>query len=232
MKNGIFEFFKWHFSTKQPFRPNLRSDFASRKFSEEDNQLLVEAFSEEEVKNAIDMCDSSKSPGPDGSNFGFFKRYWNLLDENFMRLMREFHQHGRLVQGLNNSFIVLIPKKEEAEELQDYRPISLIGGIYKVISKVLAIRLSKVLESIISENQSAFIGGSQLIDTVVTLNEVIEDTKEKKKKGMFYKIDFTKAYDSVEWGFLEELMERFNFNQRWIKWMIECVSSAHIYVVS
>lgn len=212
-------------------RPGLCTDFAKNKISEEDNLALVEAFSAEEVKRAIDACNSSKSPGPNGFNFGFFKRFWGMLKDDIMRLLEEFHQHGRLVSGLNTSFMVLIPKKVEAEDLQDYMPISLIEGVYKMISKILANRLSKVLEPIILENQSAFVGGRQLIDSVVTLNEIIEEMKAKKKKAMLYKIDFAKAYDSVEWGYLREIMERFNFNSRWIQWVMECVTSAHASVL-
>lgn len=126
---------------------------------------------------------------------------------------------------------MLIPKKGEAFELSDFRPISLIGGVYKIISKVLSIRLNKVLKTIISDNQSAFIRGKQLLDSVVTLNEVIEDTKLIKKKCIKFKIDFMKAYDSVEWSYLESLMERFAFDAKWIKWMMKCVSSAQASVL-
>lgn len=87
------------------------------------------------------------------------------------------------------------------------------------------------MEPIILEYQSAFVGGRQLIDNVVTLNELIEDMKAKKKRGFLYKIDFANAYDSVEWGYLREIMERFNFSSMWIQWVIECVTSAHASVL-
>lgn len=150
-----------------------------------------------------------------------------------MRLMTEFHSHGKLVKCLNPSFIVLIPKREDTSDLNDFRPISLISGVYKIITKLLCKRLSRVLESIISEQQSTFIGGRQILDSVVILNETIEDIKKKKRKtsSLLFKIYFAKAYDSVDWGYLEMLMESFNFDNKWIGCIMECVSLAQASVL-
>lgn len=69
-----------------------------------------------------------------------------------MKMMEDFHRNGKLVRGLNPSFIVLIPKKDDASQLNDFRPISLIRSLYKILAKVLAKRFSRVIGSIISEN--------------------------------------------------------------------------------
>lgn len=176
---------------------------------------LISSFTEDEVREAVWSCDSSKSPGPDGFNFAFVKEFWEILKPNIMRFMQEFHIHGRFVKGFNPTFIVLIPKKEASVELSDYRPISLVGGMYKIISKVLARRLSMVLPSIISEAQRAFIGGRNILDSVVTLNEAIDDAKRNQIGRIFFKIDFAKAYDSVDWGYLNLMMECFKFHPKW-----------------
>lgn len=154
-----------------------------------------------------------------------------MYKSDFMRMMKEFHTHGKFVKCLNPSFIILIPKKVKSLALVDYMPISLISGIYKIISKILSIRLSKVLGSIISEQQSAFIGGRQILDSVVVLNEAMDDIKARKDKCLAYKIDFAKAYDSVEWGYLRIIMERFNYDNKWIKWIMECISSARASIL-
>lgn len=83
------------------------------------------------------------------------------------------------------------------------------------MAKILAKRLSKVIESVISENQSAFIGGRQILDGIVVLNEVIHEAKWRRKECFIFKIDFEKAYDSVNWDFLDEMMRLLNFNRRW-----------------
>lgn len=88
-------------------------------------------------------------------------------------MMQDFHSNGKLVKGFNPSFICLIPKKEMTQKLEDYRPISLIGRVYKIISKILAIRLSKVIDSVVNGNQSAFIEGRNIMDEVLIHNEVI-----------------------------------------------------------
>ncbi|XP_057795400.1 uncharacterized protein LOC131011642 [Salvia miltiorrhiza] len=112
--------------------------------------------------------------------------------------MNEFHANGMIHRGCNSSFIVLIPKKNESGSLEDYRPIYLINSLYKVIAKTLAGRMSTVLSTIISENQSAFLRGRFILDGVIVLNETIEEAKRSGKGRVFFKIDFAKAYDSVE----------------------------------
>lgn len=182
--------------------------------SDEDNLFLTAVFIEEEVLEAIYSCETLKSLGPDGFNFGFLKNFRGLYKDDLLRCLDEFYDHGKLVKGLNSSFIVLIPKKKKGSESWCYRPISLVGGIYKIISKVLFRRLSKVIGSIISEQQSAFVGGRNILNSTVVLNEVIEDVKKMKEECMLFKIDFEKTYDSVEWSYLRTVMERFNFDQR------------------
>lgn len=107
----------------------------------EENEKLTSRFSEDEVRQAIWECDSTKSPGPDGFNMGFYKACWYIIKEDLMKVMDEFHSNGRMVKGSNSLFIMLIPKKEGASELNHFRPISLIGSLYKVIAKVLMSRL-------------------------------------------------------------------------------------------
>lgn len=107
-----------------------------------DNIFLTAQFTESEIKRAVWECESSKSPGPDDFSFGFIKKCWSLLKDDFVRMFDEFHSHGKFVKGLNPSFVTLIPKIAGAQRLRDFGPISLIVCIYKVISKVLAKRLS------------------------------------------------------------------------------------------
>lgn len=135
------------------------------------------------------------------------------------------------MKGLNSTFIVLIPKKEASTELGDFRPISLVGGVYKIISKVLAKRLTLVLHSIISSSQSAFVSGRQILDSIAILNEAIDEAKRDRIERVFFKIDFAKAYDTVEWSYLNLILERFNFHPKWRHWMMKCVSTASANVL-
>lgn len=148
-----------------------------------------------------------------------------------MRLLEEFHTNGKIVRGFNLSFITLIPKKDKVITMNDFRLISLIGCVYKIISKILVERLSKVMDNIISENQSAFVRNRLIHDGVVILNESINEVKNKKLARIFFKIDFAKAYNSVEWGFLDDIMKILEFDVKWQKWIMECVSSAKVNVL-
>lgn len=141
-------------------------------------------------------------------------------------MMKDFYKNGKIVRGLNPYFISLIPKKPSPQIIDDYRLISLISGAYKIISKVLANRLAKVIDSIIGVNQSAFIAGRNIMDGVIVLNEALDETKRRKAPRFFFKVDFSKAYDSVNWSFLEEMLRGFNFCDKWRMWIKACVESA------
>ncbi|GAU23660.1 hypothetical protein TSUD_304350 [Trifolium subterraneum] len=183
---------------------------------------LIKPFTLEEVKAAVWDCDSYKSPGPDGINFGFIKDFWNEMKEDIMRFIVEFHRNGRLTKGLNATFIALIPKIDSPQRLNDFRPISLVGSLYKIMAKVLANRLRLVLGSVISEAQTAFIKDRQILDGILIANEVVDEARRSKKDLMLFKVDFEKAYDSVDWGYLDAVMGRMGFPTLWRKWITEC----------
>ncbi|RHN56552.1 putative RNA-directed DNA polymerase [Medicago truncatula] len=143
-----------------------------------------------------------------------------------MRFVTEFHRNGKLVKGINTTFIVLIPKVDNPQRLNEFRPISLVGSMYKIIAKLLANRLRLVIGSVISETQSAFIKNRQILDGILIANEVVDEAKKFKKDLMLFKVDFEKAYDSVEWDYLDSVMERMSFPVLWRKWIRECVGTA------
>ncbi|GKC90249.1 RNA-directed DNA polymerase, eukaryota, reverse transcriptase zinc-binding domain protein, partial [Tanacetum coccineum] len=144
-----------------------------RKLSFTDTSFLDSNFSFDEVKKAVWDCDGSKSPGPNGFNFAFIKTFWDVIKDDFWKCVKMFESSGRLSNGCNPSFIVLIPKKKDPLGFSYFRPISPIGCVYKVISKMLASRLAKVIGSVIGPNQSAFIEGRQILDGCLIANEII-----------------------------------------------------------
>ncbi|KAJ0535108.1 putative RNA-directed DNA polymerase [Helianthus annuus] len=105
-------------------------------------------FSEKEIKKAIWECGSNKALGTDGFTFKFVKRFWEELKPKFMELMYQFYVLGRINPGCNSAFFTLIPKVQDPQFLSKYRPISLIGVVYKVIAKPLANRLKEVMNSV------------------------------------------------------------------------------------
>jgi hypothetical protein len=175
--------------------------------------------------------DGSKSPGPGGFNFAFIKEFWGMLKVEVRILFDQFHGIECLPSGLLSYFLALIPKVNSPETLGDFRPISLLGCIYKLIAKVLTARLAKVVGSVVSSTQSAFIKGRQLVDGVLVLNEVVDFAKKTGKDCLLLKVDFQKAYDSVDWGFLMYMLHRFGFNDKWIRWIKFCVCSGKMSVL-
>jgi len=182
--------------------------------SEADNVMLVSDFSEEEVRDAIWGCDSSKSPGPDGFNFGFIKSCWDILKKDVMNAVKDFAGFGCWPRGSNSSFLCLIPKVENPQQMGEFRPISLVGCLYKIISKAFSLRLKKVIGKITDIRQSTFLEGRGLLDSVLIANEVLEDYKRKRKQSIFFKVDYEKAYDSVKWEFLYYMLRRLGFCAR------------------
>ncbi|GAU51099.1 hypothetical protein TSUD_411800 [Trifolium subterraneum] len=169
---------------------------------------------------------SYKSPGPDSIYFGFIKDFWAELRGDVMRFISEFHRNGKLTKGINSTFIALIPKIDSPQRLNDFWPISLVGSLYKILAKVLANRLRLVIGSIISESQTAFVKDRQILDGILIANEVVDEARKSKKDLMLFKVDFEKAYDSMDWGYLDKVMGRMSFPTLWRKWIKECVCTA------
>ena len=125
-------------------------------------------------------------------------------------------------EQLNHTNICLIPKIYPPTSMSEFRPIALCNVTYKIVSKILINRLKKHLSGIISENQAAFIPGRMITDNIVVAHEVFHSLKVRTRQASSYmavKTDITKAYDRLEWRFLEETMRRMGFDSKWIRWM-------------
>lgn len=153
----ITDFFSSLYTTNEWVRPSL-NNLVFNSTGEEEATWLEREFEEAEVREAVFNLEGDKAPGPDGFRLFFVQRFWSDLKEDFMEFL-EFYTRGRLSKNLCASFITLIPKKEGAAQLKDFRPISPIGSIYKVLAKVLVNRLQKVLPMVISPSQGAFVIG-------------------------------------------------------------------------
>jgi hypothetical protein len=136
VRQAVFSLFATHFKARAVTRPGVKN-LRFRRLSVVEGSGLTRPFSESEVKDAVWDCDSFKSPGPDGVNFGFIKDFWEEMKGDVMRFISEFHRNGKLTKGLNSTFIALIPKVDSPQRLNDFRPISLVGNLYKILAKLL-----------------------------------------------------------------------------------------------
>jgi len=136
-----------------------------------------------------------------------------------------------IYNGVNSTILALIPKKMEAKEIKDYRPISCCNVLYKVISKIIANRLKRVLPQFIAGNQSAFIKDRLLIENLLLATELVKDYhKDSVSERCAIKIDISKAFDSVQWSFLRNVLLTLDFPQEFVHWIMLCVTTASFSV--
>jgi hypothetical protein len=208
IRQAMVEFFKQQFCVVKRLRPFL-DGVVFPSLSVEANSSLISLFGLEEIEEVVSECDGNKSPGPDGFNFNFVKKFWSLMKNEVRILFDQFHGNGSLPSGFSSYFVALIPKVCSPLSLGDFRPISLLGCLYKLLAKVLAKRLAMVMDSLVASTQSAFLKGRYLVDGVMVVNEVVDMAKKSGKECLILKVDFEKAYDSVDWNFLDYMLGRF-----------------------
>ena len=188
-------------------------------------------FTEEEIYKAIFQLDRDKASGPDGFTIAVFQDCWDVIKEDLVRVFAEFHSNRIINQSTNASFIVLLPKKSMTKKISDFRPISLITSLYKIIAKVLSGRLRGVLHETIHSTRDAFVQGRQILDAVLIANEIVDEKRRSGEEGFVLKIDFEKAYDHVSWDFLDHVLENKGFSPRWRKWIRGCLSTVSFAIL-
>jgi hypothetical protein len=204
------------------------------KITPEDNEKLLAPISKEEIKEALFEMHPDKAPGPDGFNPAFYQHFWELCGDDIFVAAKEWLERGYFPSSLNETNICLIPKCDRPTSMKDLRPISLCNVLYKMVSKMLANRLKVWLAKCVSEEQSAFLEGRSILDNALIAIEVIHALKRKthgRKGNLALKIDISKAYDRVDWGFMRGILERLGFASQWIHWMMLCVSSVNYFVL-
>ncbi|MCH80186.1 LINE-1 reverse transcriptase like, partial [Trifolium medium] len=230
VKGFVKNYFMNNFTEQWDNRPNF-DGIQFQTLSDDDNFSLIAPFSIIEVREAIWSSDGNKCPGPDGFNFNFIKACWEIIKGDIMDFLHEFHGSAHLPKAITASFLTLIPKNDHPQALSDYRPICLVSSLYKILSKVLATRLKNVLGKVISKVQSAFLPNRQILDGVLVVNELLDLAKRRKDKCMFFKIDFERAYDTVNWNFLDYMLGRMGFVEVWWRWIRACVFQSFMSVL-
>lgn len=202
IKVGIVDFYQSLYSDCGDWSPKL-DGVSFNSLGQEDRMGMELQFSEEEVVAALSSMKGDKAPGPDGFTMAFFQKCWEVVKSDIMEVFDFFHTTLRFEKSFNATFLDLIPKKVGAIELEDFRPISLIGSIYKLIAKVLSLRLRKVVGKLVSESQHTFVGDLQILDASFIANEAVDSRLKDEVPGLLCKLDIEKAYDHVRWDFFD-----------------------------
>lgn len=168
-----------------------------------------------------------KSPVPDGYTAKFFKSAWSIVGKEVCLAVREVFVNGQLLKEINNTVIALIPKvsiPDKITKITDYRPISCCNVIYKCISKIISDRIMNGLPKIISSNQAAFVPQRSIFDNILLTQELMKSYHlQRGIARCAFKVDIQKAYDTVNWDFLREILIRFGFHAKMVKWIMKCV---------
>ncbi|KAL0355668.1 UNVERIFIED_CONTAM: LINE-1 retrotransposable element O protein [Sesamum radiatum] len=230
IRNWIETYFRGIFSSCRPSVEEIEEGTAalSSKVTQEMEDDLLQPFTEEEVTNTLFQMSPLKSPGPDGMPPIFYHKHWHIINKDVIRCTLSILNNVEMLHELNHTSIVLIPKCSKAETLSQFRPISLCNVVYKIVSKALANRMKHLLDKIISPTQAAFVPGRLITDNVLLAYEINHflHTKRKGRKGhSVIKLDISKAYDKIEWPFLEKVLFKLGFPDKIVRLILLCVTT-------
>jgi hypothetical protein len=183
-------------------------------------------FSREEIDNIILNLPSDKAPRPDGFSNSFLKKVWHIIRDDCYTLSEDFFFHKDDLKSVNHSSSTLIPKKDNPEIANDFRPISLVNSSPKLVSKIMANRLQTVALEVVYENQYGFIKGRTLQDCLGWAFEYLQQCHHSKRPIIILKLDFEKAFDLVEHSVVIAMLRAKGFLDRWIKWVQDLFCSA------
>ncbi|XP_050145591.1 uncharacterized protein LOC126621231 [Malus sylvestris] len=204
------------------------------KVSEEMNATLSAPVSADEIKQAALNMGGLKAPGPDGFQGIFYRSQWDIITADVNKMIEDLMAGSLQPLRINATHLALIPKVPNPESVSHFRPISLCNFSYKILSKVLANRLKRFLQDLISPTQNAFVEGRQIQDNIGIAHELFHFLKTRKTKcklELGIKLDMHKAYDRVEWDFLLAVMEKMGFDSRWRNLILRCISTVSFAIL-
>lgn len=158
----------------------------------------------------------------------FFQKYWHIIGTDVCNAVQQFFTTWIMDRRMNHNIISLIPKVKQVRTMSDLRPIGLCKVLYKIISKVLTTHLQPFMDSLIGKEHSAFTKNRLISDNILINHEVMHSLKLRRKYknyGMVVKLDVSKAYECVEWPYLEHMLRCFEFHETWIWWIMACVTT-------
>ena len=197
----IVEYYKQLFTSSNPHDIEEVVQFTKRVVTEDMNSSLIINFSKEEGEIDLKQMAPLKVPGPDGMPPIFFQHYWESIGNDVVKAVVSCLNSTSIETGLNHTFLILIPKVKSLEFVIEFRPIALCNILYKLVSKVLANKLKKVLPHIISKSHNAFQSDKAISDNILVAFETLHHMKRKKSGKMGYmalKLDMSKVYDRLE----------------------------------
>ncbi|XP_057779947.1 uncharacterized protein LOC130998549 [Salvia miltiorrhiza] len=200
--------------------------------TQQHNSQLTSIPADEEIKAAVLDLSGDSAAGPDGFIGIFFQRCWDTIQSDIIKAVRTFFTKSYLPHGMNSNTLILIPKKDPVETVADVRPTILSNFFFKIISKILATRLSSVAADCVSHNQFGFIRGRLIHDCIMLGSEGVNCMKRScQGKNMACKVDIKKAFDTMIWKFIMCAMSAMGFDQSFLRWLMIIFSSAMLSIL-
>jgi hypothetical protein len=184
----------------------------------QDLHALDQPFTQEEIDSVVRHLPSDKAPGPDVFNGAFLKKCWSIIKQDVYQLCLDFFNNAGDIQCINNAYITLVPKVNNPTPVNDFRPISLINCIVKIITKLHGNRLQKVVIPLTHQNQYGFIKTRAIQDCLAWAFQYIHQCHHSRRQIIILKLDFIKAFDSVKHSAIIQMMHHLGFSENWITW--------------
>lgn len=201
----------------------------TRKLDPEAHDVLCRPFSSEEILililRALHQLPNGKAPGPDGYHAEFYRTYWSVLGPGLLSALQAFHIKPELPSSWGSTYLCFIPKCENPSMVKHYHPIALCNVLYRLLVKVLDNRLSRFIPHLIGVEQSAFIKGRNIKDNILLMVAHSLSAHKRSKSTVLLKLDLEKAFDSVSWVAIKNVLLAMNFTLQWVDWIMACVSS-------
>ncbi|PNX98065.1 ribonuclease H [Trifolium pratense] len=233
IENVLVDHFKNLFTKQDTHNIKETVQIVEGRISQDMHQELSKIFTKEEVFQAIKDMKSLAAPGPDGLPALFYHNYWEIIGEDVTNMALDILNNNSDPSHLNSTYICLIPKTNNPSTPSDFRPISLCNVSLKIVTKTLANRIKDMLPEVISPNQSAFIKGRLITDNTIIASEIFHYLAHSKRKNGYVgiKTDMAKAYDRVEWDFLEATLTSMGFPKSMVSTIMNCVRTVKFSIL-
>jgi exonuclease III len=192
----------------------------SAKVSQSDNLILESPITEKEIWEAIQDLPAGKTPGTDGLSSDFYKKFWPLLKKYFLNMVNNVYKNKELTSDQKRGVISLLPKPDkDLTQVKNWRPISILNTDYKILTKILANRIKPILPSLIHSDQTGFVLDRLIGENIRIIHDLFHYCKEKNENGILVLLDFEKAFDSLNWEFLDYVLKSYGFGEYYITWI-------------
>ena len=192
----------------------------TKTLNSEEQQSLDRDLTKQEIRDALHSMCNDKTPGWDGLPYEFFKTFWSLLEDDFYEMQHHILNVDKsLSASQQRALLSLLYKDGDKKDIKNWRPLSLLCTDYKILAKAIAIRMRRVLASVVHIDQTCSVPGRTIHANLFLTRDLIRYSNHKLYKGYLLTVDQEKAFDRVDRGFLFKVLKKMNFSDKFINWL-------------